>query len=399
MKLLLGLAILPAFIIMVYIRRKDKIEKEPFGLLISLFLLGCLSIIPAIVLEVIGEDILKDIVYEKSPLFFFISAFFIVALAEESGKFVMLRLRTWKHKAFDHTFDAVVYAVTVSLGFATLENILYVFSDMGGLETAIVRGLLSVPGHAIDAVFMGCYYGVAKKCEYLGDMNGKRKNLFRAWLTAIMIHGFYDFCLFVQDSTMENKEIFIIVFLVFEVFITIYAIRKIRKLSREDSPIGPPLGVAFNNYQQYYQQNPYYYNAQTGRYEQYVYNNQQYQYNAQQQYQYNNAQPQYQYNTAQQQNQYYNTQQTPQYNNYAQQNYTYNGQYTQQQNYGYTQGYGQYQQQDQYHQQGYNYSGYYTVPNNNTQQNNAQSNVNGSYTNNTYQPQNGYYNNNQNNFQ
>lgn len=365
MKILFGLSVLPAIIIIAYIRSKDKIEKEPAGLLISLFLLGVLSIIPAIVIGIAAEEFAKEYLDEESSLYVFLNAFFMVGFVEEGGKFVMLRLRTWKHPAFDYTFDAIVYAVTVSLGFATFENILYVMSD-GTMYTAILRGVLSVPGHAINAVFMGYYYGLAKKCEYLGDYNGKIKNLFKSWIVASIIHGFYDFCLMIEKSE------FIVIFFIFEIFITIYTIRKIRKLSREDSPLGPPLGVAFNSYQQYYQQNPYYYNSQKGCYESYA--NNPYYYSGQQQQQ----QQQYQYSGA---NSYgYTAQQNNAYSSpYQQQTGSYS--YYDRNNYGYTQ------------QQGYNYNDYYAA------RGNANNNAYGqSYNTNGYN-YNGYQQQDQNYFQ
>ena len=372
MDVLFGLAVLPAFLLMIYIRKKDKIEKEPKGLMVSLFLLGALSTVSAVIIGLVAQGFVTEIIDEDSALYTFIDAFFMVALVEEGGKFVMLRLRTWNHKEFNYTFDAVVYAVAVSLGFATLENILYVMG--GGVGTAILRGILSVPGHAINAVFMGYYYGLAKRCDYLGDKSAKTKNMLKSLFSAVMIHGFYDFCL------MIKKEEFLVVFLIFEIVITVVTVKKINKLSREDSPLGPPMGVGFDQYGNYFAQNPYYYdpNGYYRQYEQTPYGNQNYYNNS-----YNNG---YNYNAQGYQqpyggqnqgyNNYYQPQQGDQYNNsyqpYGQQQYTYNGYSTYQQNgSGYTQnGYGGYGQQGQYNNygsgynnQGYN-NGYYTQQNN-----------------------------------
>ena len=150
-------------------------------------------------------------------------------LVEEGGKYFVLKRLTWNHPAFDYTFDAVVYAVTASLGFATLENIAYVLdSDLG---TALMRAILSVPGHAIDGLFMGSFYGAAKLCERMGDQKGKKQNLRRALWVPVLIHGFYDFCL-------ESESGFLLLaFLVFEVFITVTAYLRVKRLSREDQPL------------------------------------------------------------------------------------------------------------------------------------------------------------------
>ena len=225
------LGILPAALLMRYIYKKDRIDKEPKGLLTLLFFLGAASTIFAALIENIGEDIIDDYLYTDSMVFLAIDAFLIVALAEELGKYFVVKKFAWNNAAFNTTFDAVVYAVFASLGFATLENILYLLD--GSVYTAIVRGILSVPGHAIDAVFMGNYLGIAKRCEALGDNKGKKENLRKALLMPVLTHGFYDFCLFAQTP------ISLLSFLVYEIIITVYTIKKVNKLSKEDTLLFP----------------------------------------------------------------------------------------------------------------------------------------------------------------
>ncbi len=225
------LGILPAALLMRYIYKKDRIDKEPKGLLALLFFLGAVSTIFAALIENIGEDIIDDYFYTDSIVFLAIDAFLVVALAEELGKYFVVKKFAWNNAAFNTTFDAVVYAVFASLGFATLENILYLFD--GSVYTAIVRGILSVPGHAIDAVFMGNYLGIAKRYEALGDNKGKKANLRKALLMPVLTHGFYDFCLFVQSP------ISLLSFLIYEIIITVYTIKKVNKLSKEDTLLFP----------------------------------------------------------------------------------------------------------------------------------------------------------------
>ncbi|MDO5382627.1 MAG: PrsW family glutamic-type intramembrane protease [Eubacteriales bacterium] len=228
MILLVFLALVPTIALMVFIYYKDSCEKEPVGLLIQLFLLGVVSIIPAIILELIGTAFLDVFVPVGSIMYHFFDAFFVVALAEEGGKFLFLYIRTWHAKEFNFKFDGIVYAVFVSLGFATLENILYVVD--GGISTAVMRALLSVPSHAIDAVFMGYYYGKAKFCEASGDRNGKNNNLLLSFAVAMALHGFYDFCLFANGY-------FLVFFFIFVVLIDIFAIVRVNKSSKENMQI------------------------------------------------------------------------------------------------------------------------------------------------------------------
>ena len=225
----LFLAILPSALLAVYIYRKDTIEKEPLSMLWGLFWAGALTVISAIVIGGLGEAFFEDIVEPDSMEWLLIDNFLLTALVEEGGKYFVLKKRTWKSPEFNYIFDAVVYAVVASLGFATVENILYVIDS--DIETAIMRAIFSVPGHAIDGVFMGYFYGLAKRCDIAGKRGACRRNLRRALWVPVLIHGFYDLCLSAGDET------FIIIFFVFEIIVTVWAFRTVRKLSKEDAPV------------------------------------------------------------------------------------------------------------------------------------------------------------------
>ena len=109
------LAVLPAVILLAYIYNKDRVEKEPPGLLFRLFLLGALSTVPAIFFELCGQSIFGAFFNEKSLIYIICENFLVVALAEEGCKYFFLKRTTWKAPAFNYTFDAVVYAVVISL--------------------------------------------------------------------------------------------------------------------------------------------------------------------------------------------------------------------------------------------------------------------------------------------
>ncbi|MDO4797915.1 MAG: PrsW family glutamic-type intramembrane protease [Coriobacteriales bacterium] len=223
---LLALALLPTIVLLVHIYRKDSIEKEPPKLLVLLFLGGALVTIAAAIVEIVAEPILDRFLIKDSLLYILIENFFAVALVEEAGKYLVLKKGTWKSPHFNYLFDAIVYAVVVSLGFATLENILYVLD--GTLTTAIMRAVLSVPGHAFDAVYMGYFYGLAKQAEARGDNEAKTFNLRMALIAPVVIHGTYDFLI---GSEM------LVVFFIFEVVVTVLTIRHINQLSHTDEPL------------------------------------------------------------------------------------------------------------------------------------------------------------------
>ena len=220
---LFSLALLPAVILLRYVYRMDTIEKEPTALLLRLFLFGCLSALPASILEGFGERYvaLFDTVF-SARLF---EAFVVVAVSEEGCKYFFLR-RMWNHPAFDYRFDAIVYAVAVSLGFAALENILYVFRY--GISTGILRAVTSVPGHCFFGVFMGYWFGRAKYAACYG-LPGSRTQRLLAFAVPALLHGFYDFCCFMGDTWY-----YLALFYVFLCIFFTVSIRYIKKASACD---------------------------------------------------------------------------------------------------------------------------------------------------------------------
>ena len=188
--LLLALSLAPVAIIILYIYLKDKYEKEPKRILISSFLLGAfVSVIITTILYVFFDYFLP-LPNETSIWQQFIKAFFIVALIEEFSKYVVVRYFAQPKKAFNEPFDGIVYAVMVSMGFAALENILYVTN--GGYQVALLRAFTAVPAHATFAVLMGYFMGKAKFSN-----NRIKLNLTGLFL-AIVFHGTYDFFLFID---------------------------------------------------------------------------------------------------------------------------------------------------------------------------------------------------------
>lgn len=225
------LAVIPAAILLVYIYRKDTVEHEPAGLLALLFLGGCLSIIPTMICELVAESFLVSLFGGASVLYAFLENFFGVALIEEGWKLVFLALIAWRSRHFDHLFDGLVYAVFVSLGFALVENIMYVLSQESiseALEVAGMRALLSVPLHAFCGVIMGFYFGQAKKAAVENNQDVKKRNLVLSLVVPMAVHGFYDFCLSVDSLLLELG------FFVFVIGLYVFAFNRVRTSSKSD---------------------------------------------------------------------------------------------------------------------------------------------------------------------
>lgn len=185
----IALAIAPGVGLCFFIYFRDKFEKEPFRLLRNCFLFGVLSIIPAAIIELLFSA--AGINENQSFLTTLIYAFLIVAVTEELCKFFILKRYAYRKADFNEPFDGIVYAMMISMGFATLENILYVASS--GIGTAVLRMFSAVPLHAVCAVFMGYYVGKAKFSR------NKTGNLLTGIFFAVLIHGLYDFFLFQKN--------------------------------------------------------------------------------------------------------------------------------------------------------------------------------------------------------
>jgi len=148
---LFALALAPGAAIMIYIYLRDKHEREPLGLLAISFLYGGLSTILTLFISwPVNAWILTK---EDDVAHQFFNAFFKVALVEEFSKFFFVRFILFNNKNFNEPFDGIVYAVMVGMGFATFENVLYVYQY--GLATGVLRMFTAVPAHATFAIIMG----------------------------------------------------------------------------------------------------------------------------------------------------------------------------------------------------------------------------------------------------
>lgn len=218
---LLVASVTPVVVIIFYINIKDKFEKEPLKLLLYNFLFGAIvSILISTVLYIISENILPA-ADDFSVWQQFLKAFFIVALIEEFSKYIIVRYYAQPKNDFNEPFDGIIYAVMVSMGFAAVENIMYVFE--GGLATAFLRAFTAIPAHATFGVLMGYFMGKAK------FSNKKALWNLVGLLAAITFHGAYDFFLFINFIPGISIGAFV------SLGLGIYLSRKAIKLHQENS--------------------------------------------------------------------------------------------------------------------------------------------------------------------
>ncbi len=212
---LIIVALAPVFIIAGYVYFRDKYEKEPFRLLFVALISGALAVIPILFIE--------NFLTQFSIAFHGLgaavwNAFVVAAFSEEFIKYLVLYLLVWKSREFNEKFDGIVYAVFISLGFAGVENVLYVFGS--GFGTGIMRAVTAVPAHAIFGITMGFYFGMAR-------FYPKQRSVFlmKSLFYPLFLHGIYDFILFTQINWLA------IVFVGFVIYLYFSGIKRVKTLS------------------------------------------------------------------------------------------------------------------------------------------------------------------------
>jgi RsiW-degrading membrane proteinase PrsW (M82 family) len=214
-KSLIFISVAPVFIIGIYVYLRDKYEKEPFINLLKALLTGILIVLPIVLIENILGTFSAGMTGLSRAAY---NAFFVASITEEGLKYLAFILLVWNNRNFNEQFDGIVYAVFISLGFAAVENVIYVYK--GGYDVGVVRALTAVPAHALFGTVMGYHLGLARFYP-----QQRPKQLILALLIPFVWHGTYDFLL------MGHKQVLLILFIPFIVFFWINGFRNMKKLS------------------------------------------------------------------------------------------------------------------------------------------------------------------------
>ena len=222
--IMLFIMILPMILIILYINSKDK-QKEPVGLLIQLFLLGMVSCLLTLGISLVLDEFVPFMKANdnKSLTSIFLYSFIGIALIEELSKWILLYIRGYKSSHFDELYDVIVYSIFISLGFAFLENIIFLINEESiNVYAVILRAITAVPGHACYGVFMGYYLSLSKKFKIEENKILTRNNIILSIIVPILLHGVYDFCL------LSNIKILIYVFIIFMIILYAVSYKKIK---------------------------------------------------------------------------------------------------------------------------------------------------------------------------
>ncbi|HAE45077.1 MAG TPA: hypothetical protein DCG37_05730 [Lachnospiraceae bacterium] len=227
MENLLLWGLVPPILLLAYVWKLDRVEREPVGLVVKVFLMGAASTCAAAVLESLaGVALMYADLDESSYLYLIIDNFLAIALIEEFCKRAPVSRFIWKDPAFNYRFDAIVYCLASAVGFAAIENVLYMWQ----FGTGIVF-LRLIPIHSICGVYMGHYLGTAKAAEKRGDIRRKKQYMKYSLIIPMLIHGYWDF------SMTAEKDIFYITAFAMILVLTIAAFYNLHKYAREDGPV------------------------------------------------------------------------------------------------------------------------------------------------------------------
>ncbi len=232
MSLLIALvaSLIPVLIILAVIYNMSEVKKQPLWILGLLFVGGILSwVLVRYVSKSLGSDIYKSQIEISENLGnrgFFLVSFGIIAVIEEISKYIVIIIMCFKNKYFKNAYDAIMYAVCISLGFAFVENIMYI--NNFGVSVAVSRAIFSIPAHASFGIIMGYYLGISKLCKDNNDSSYSAFTRYCAFFIPFIFHGFYDYLL------NFNTESIYIIFLVYVVIMYGFVMFLLFRLNKID---------------------------------------------------------------------------------------------------------------------------------------------------------------------
>ena len=204
-----GLGIAPALFWLWYFYRKDNYEPEPQKLIFRAFLLGMVAVVPAAAIELFVNLFLPFLRVSAQPnlertdiIILAVGMFLVVGPVEEIAKYLTVRTTIYKHPEFNEVMDGVIYSSSTALGFAALENVVYIATGImdegfgGGLGTAAVRAILATPAHVAFSATWGYYLGMYKMRATLGIASLSERTVWKGIIYASLMHGAWDFIIF-----------------------------------------------------------------------------------------------------------------------------------------------------------------------------------------------------------
>ena len=180
----------PLIAVLVYLYLRYKFSQWSFSLLLKSFLWGMISILLVLVVQIIASNLGLDKLTNIRRVLFY--SLVIMAFFAELGKYTILKGFVYPKPEFKTPVDGIIFGVMISMGFATMNNILYFF-NIPDLTVNTANALSAGPANVIFGVIMGFFIGLGKlrKMRIIDSMTGLA--------AAVFFHGLYDFCLLTKD--------------------------------------------------------------------------------------------------------------------------------------------------------------------------------------------------------
>ena len=218
-------AVAPAIVLAIVMVLLGKLNRPAVWVMIAAMLLGMVVTVPIYYVEVWADGLFIRAFGYGTIAYWLLSTLFGVALVEEFFKMCAAG-PAWVSKSFRHVFDGMIICAVAALGYALAENVGYVVGDPDSLEVAMTRALYSVPGHMCDGLFMGLFFGLAKKAQMEHRMGAMVGNLAMALFAPMVEHTVYDFVLSFEGDGIDLLFDFWVVFVY---ALAILAVVKVRK--------------------------------------------------------------------------------------------------------------------------------------------------------------------------
>jgi len=200
-------------------------------MVVKVLLFGAIFSLVDIPVEKYLQQVISSYYPQENLQYELMENFIGVACVEEFTKWLVLFFFVWKSRNFDYKFDGIVYAVAASLGFAGLENLIYVCNY--GTSVAFSRALFAIPGHASFGVVMGFFISRAKHYKLENRNIPSFLCMLLCLLIPICMHGAYDFLL----SPAAKEQKFSPYFLLLVIVIDYIVFLLIRHESKTDKPL------------------------------------------------------------------------------------------------------------------------------------------------------------------
>lgn len=218
---LIIIAITPGIALAMGLYLTDRYDREPVRLLLRLFLYGMLAAVPTIVVE----RFLSNVNIFRGILSAAWTAYIVAGFTEEFFKRLVVMRLAYHHYAFDEKLDGIIYCAYSALGFATIENLMYVLSGYDADPyIGLYRGVLSVPAHMLFAITMGYYLSLAK---FSPDKESRRRFFSLSLVMPMLFHGTFNFIL------MSRIHLLMILFIPFVIYMWFVNLRRLNRYYQE----------------------------------------------------------------------------------------------------------------------------------------------------------------------